>query len=225
MIPIASSVEFGKLITALSSDVVDAHVHWRMHCDLHEAIQTQPIVWSQSRAFWHLTLAAHAETALEHLCRVFDQQKSSLHLRSWLETIRANINIFETAEFKQRLAGNAFVDSLAEHPRIPDLALLKADIDDCSDTNALVKRLITHRGNVVAHTSAKLAASGKPLPLELALTVENIEALLSRSLTILNRYCQLFAAETYSVNMIGHDDYKYIFSSVASAVDRSRRLA
>lgn len=225
MIPISSSVEFGKLITALSGDVVDAHVHWRMHCDLHEAIQTQPIVWSQSRTFWHLTLSAHAETALEHLCRVFDQEQSSLHLLSWLKTIKDNISLFETSEFKQRLAGNAFIDNLAELPRIPDLAVLEADIVDCSGDNDLVRKLIVHRGNTVAHRSAKLAVSGKPLPLDLALTVEDIEALLSRALTILNRYCQLFAAETYSVNMIGRDDFQYVFNSVASAVDYSLRLA
>lgn len=223
MIHIASSVEFGKLIAALSSDVVDAHIHWRLHCDLHEAIQAHPIVWSQSRTFWHLTLTAHAETALEHLCRAFDQEQSSLHLLSWLRTIRANLHLFDTAEFKRRLAGNAFVDSLAEEPRSPDLTALEADINDCSATDPLVKKLMVHRGNAVAHRGAKRAISDKPLSLKLALTVEDIDALLSRARTVLNRYCQLFAAETYSASMIGRDDYKFIFSSVAAAVELSRR--
>ena len=129
------------------------------------------------------------------------------------------------AEFKRRLADNAFVDSLAEEPRSPDLAALEADINDCSATDPLVKKLIVHRGNAVAHRSAKRAISDKPLPLGLALSVEDIEALLSRASTVLNRYCQLFAAETYSVSMIGRDDYKFIFSSVAAAVERSRRAA
>lgn len=222
MIRIASSVEFGKLITALSSDVVDAHIHWRLHCDLHEAIQAHPIVWAQSRTFWQMTLNAHAETAIEHLCRVFDQEQSSLHLLSWLKTIQENLHLFDTVEFKRRLAGNAFVDSLVEDSRSPDLVALETDINDCTATDPLVKRLNVHRGNAVAHRSAKQATSDKPLPLELTLSVEDLEALLSRALTVLNRYCQLFAAETYSVSMIGRDDYKYIFSSVTSAVGRSR---
>ena len=225
MIRINSSAEFGKLITALSSDVVDAHVYWRLHCDLHEAIQAQPIVWTQSRTFWHLTLTAHAEAAVEHLCRAFDQEQSSLHLLSWLKTIQANLHLFDASEFKRRLAGNPFVDSLAEDPRSPDLATLEADINDCTATEPLVKKLMAHRGSTVAHRSAKRAISTTPPPLELALSVEDLEALLSRARTVLNRYCQLFAAETYSVSMIGRDDYKFIFSSVAAAVERSRDAA
>lgn len=222
MIRISNSSEFGNLITALSSDVVDAHVHWRLHCDLHEAIQAEPIVWSQSRTFWHLTLTAHAETAVEHLCRAFDQEQSSLHFLSWLKTIQANLHLFEIPEFKCRLAGNAFVDSLAEDIRSPDLVTLEADIGNCAVTDHLVKKLIAHRNNAVAHRSAKRALSNKAPPLDLALTVENIEVLLDRARTVLNRYCQLFSAETYSMSMIGRDDFKFIFSSVALAVERSR---
>lgn len=222
MIRIVNSSEFGKLITTLSSDVVDAHIHWRLYCDLHDAIQAQSIVWSQSRTFWHLTLSAHAETAVMHLCRVFDQEQSALHLLSWLKIIQANLQIFEAEKFKIRLAGNAFVDSLAQDIRRPDTATLDADIAGCSDSDVLVKKLMVHRNNVVAHQSAKLAVSSKELPIELALTVEDLEALLSRAHTVLNRYCHLFSAETYSVSMIGRDDFKFIFSSVVSAVERSR---
>lgn len=221
MIRISNSSEFCNLITTLSSDVVDAHIHWRLHCDLHEAIQAEPIVWAQSRTFWHLTLTAHAETAIEHLCRAFDQEQSSLHLLSWLKTIQANLYLFETPEFKRRLAGNAFVDSLAEDIRSPDLAKLKTDIGDCAATDPLVKKLMAHRNNAVAHRSAKRALSNKAPPLDRALSVEDIEALLDRARTVLNRYCQLFSAEAYSVSMIGRDDFKFIFSSVVSAVERS----
>jgi hypothetical protein len=221
MIPIANSADFGKLITALSSDIVNAHVHWRLRCDLDEAIQAQPIVWAQSRTFWHLTLTAHAETAVVHLCRAFDDNKSALHLQSWLKTIKENLHIFEISEFKLRLSDNAYVESLAEKPRIPDLATLEADISDCAPTDPLVKKLIIHRGNTVAHRNAKLAFSGKPPPLELVLSDEDFETLLLRARTVLNRYCQLFAAQAYSVGMIGRDDFKFIFSSVVSAVERA----
>lgn len=222
MIRISSSIEFKKLITALSSDIVDAHVHWRMYCDLDKALQAEPTVFPQSRAFWSLTLTAHAETAIGHLCRVFDQEQSSLHLLSWLKTIQANLHLFDMAEFKQRLAGNAFVDSLAEYPRSPDAAILEADINDCTATDPLVHKLMAHRGSAVAHRSAKRAISNKPLPEGNAMSDEEFETLLSRALLVLNRYCQLFVAETYSASMIGRDDYKFVFSSVAAAVEQLR---
>ena len=221
MIDIDGSADFAKLIKALSSDVVDAHIHWRLHCDLHEAIQTHPLVWAQSRSFWQLTLTAHAQTALGHLCRAFDQEQSALHLLSWLRTIRKNMHLFEKAEFKRRLAGNAFVDNLAESLIAPDLTMLESDINDCSATDPLVRKLIVHRGNIVAHTGAKRALSERAIPSEFTLSIADFESLLFRSRTVLNRYCHLWAAEVYSVSVVGRDDYKFIFSSVAAAVENS----
>ena len=225
MIRVANSSEFKKLIDSLSSDVVDAHIHWRLHLDLYEALQNHPIVRHQSSTFWHLTLKAHVETAIEHLCRAFDQEQSALHLLSWLTTIRDNLHLFDTEEFKQRLAGNAFVDSLAEELRIPDSATLEADISECTATDPLVRKLVVHRGSAVAHRSAKRVISPAPLSAELALSLEDVESLLGRARTVLNRYCQLFAAETFSVNMIGRSDFEFIFKAVAASVEHSRNAA
>lgn len=202
---------------------MNAHVHWKMFHDLQDALEKHPEVWNQSRTFWYLTLNAHNVTIIELLCRVFDQEKNSLHLLSWLKTIQSNICIFDTTEFKLRLAGNPFVDSLAEESRSPNLATLENDINICSIADPLVNKLITQRHNFVAHTSAKLAAKNKRLPTDFDLSEEELKILLDRALTILNRYCQLFAAESYSVNMIGKDDFKFIFSSIKSAVELSRK--
>ena len=132
------------------------------------------------------------------------------------------MHLFEKAEFKRRLASNAFIDSLAEGLRAPDLATLESDINDCTATDPLVRKLIFHRANNVAHTGAKRAISDRPLPPKFTLSIEDFESLLSRSRAVLNRYCYLYAAEIYSVSVIGRDDYKFIFSSVAAAVEKSR---
>jgi len=180
----------------------------------------QPQVFYQSRTFWHLTISAHESTAVESLCRVFDQEQSSLHLLSWLKTIQENMNLFSVEAFKERLAGNPFVGSLAESFEPPEPALLKADILDCSSTDPLVRRLVVHRSASVAHRSAKRTIKGSTLPESLMISVEDIESLLARARKILNRYSQLFSAEIHSINMIGRDDYEYIFKTVAEAVAR-----
>lgn len=222
MIAIADSHSFRKLISALSNDVVLAHVHWRLHVDLIAALKAQPVVWAQSHTFWHLTITAHATTAVEHLCRAFDQEQSSLHLLSWLQTIRANLNLFRVEEFKKRMAHSAFVESLASTLTPPDPALLDEDIAECSTTDPLVRRLVAHRGSAVAHRSVRRTLKGSPISPSLALGPGDIDALLARARIVFNRYCQLFSAETYSVEMIGHDDYEFIFKSVSAAVATSR---
>jgi len=220
MIVVADFREFAKLISALSDDVVHAHIHWRLHCDLVEAIKKQPEVFYQSRTFWHLTIDAHEVTAVENLCRAFDQEQSSLHLLSWLRTIQDNLHLFSLTAFKERLSGNAFVDSLAESFEPPDASCLEADILECTSTDPLVRKLIVHRSATVAHRSAKRVVKGNTLPQSLAISVEDIEELLARARKLLNRYSQLFSAEVHSVNMIGRDDYEYVFKAVAKAVAR-----
>jgi len=222
MIRIQSAEEFNRLLDALANDVVDANIHWRLYRDLHAAFEKYPLVRIQSQTFWYLTLNAHTFAALQRLCRAFDQNQTSLHLLSWLKTIEANLHLFDRAEFKKRLAGNPFVDSLAEDPRVPDLSTLKQDITLCSDTDPKVHQLIKYRGSVLAHRNARTTAAGRSLSQELAIPIDDFEDLLLRARTILNRYSGLFIATSHSVQMVGHDDYRYIFTCVQSAVERSR---
>ncbi len=222
MIPVADSSEFAKLLDGLADDVVSAHIHWRLHCDLVAALKKQPVVRSQTPAFWDLTVKAHSATALGHLCKAFDQEAKSLHLKSWLNTIRKNLHLFETEEFKRRLTTNPYVVSLAQDARVPDKATLESDILECSKTDPLVKKLMAHRGSAGAHRGAKRTLKGKSTTSGPLLSVSDVEALLVRARTVLNRYSNLFAAKIFSVKMIGGDDYEFLFSTVAAAVKRSR---
>jgi hypothetical protein len=180
-------------------------------------------VWNQSPTFWYLTLNAHRYATVQSLSRAYDQNQSSLHLLSWLRFIQSNLHLFGTEKFKKRLAGSPFVDSLAQHPRAPDPEVLANDITRCSIKDEKVKLLMQHRGNVVAHRNARTTASGRSLAEEFAVSVEDLEELLDRAHEIVNRYSSLFAATTYSRQMIGHDDYRHIFTCVRDAAEQWRQ--
>jgi hypothetical protein len=222
MIRIASAEEFQRLLEALAFDIGNANIHWRLYRDLLAALGADPVVGNQSNTFWYLTLNAHSSTALQSLARAYDSNRRALHLHGWLKTIQANSHFFETSEFKKRLAGNPFADSLAEHPRMPDPKQLGEDIVLCSTTDPKVKSLVQHRGNIAAHRNAKATAAGQSLSEEFGISVEDFEALLDRAHHIVNRYSNLFVASTYSRQVVGHDDYRYIFKCVKDAVESSR---
>ena len=222
MIQINDSDTFTKLISELSSDIVNAQIHWRLHADLVKALEARPIVGQQSNTFWHLTLQAHANSAITHLCRAFDQNSDALHLFSWLKTIKANLHIFAIPAFKSRLADNPFVNSLASTARNPDPVTLDADILDCSNADGLVKKLTIYRAHYLAHRSADLATGAKTIAQANQLSDAVFETLLLRAITILNRYSGLFAAEIWSTSVIGGNDFDFIFRSVAEAVETSR---
>jgi hypothetical protein len=222
MIDIVNSGQFRRLIEAMSRDIVDAQIHYKLYRDLHAALGKHMVVEAQSRTFWSLTLQAHLNACLHLLCRMYDQNLKALHLRSWLLTIRENLNLFDEKEFRERLKDNPYVESLARHPRKPDATILDKDLRSCSTKDPIVKTLQIHRGSQFVHKSAKNVVAERDIGDDHPLTYGDVEALLKRATEILNRYSNLFAANTYSTQIIGHDDFKFIIQCVEEKVEANR---
>lgn len=222
MIKIKDSAEFERLLKALSDDIVDAHIHYQLYKELIEAIRKHPLVVQQSNTFWTFTLQAHLNSSVYALFRAYDQNTSSLHLLSWLSTIRANLHLFEEAGFRERLKDNPYVASLAQDSRKPDETILAEDISSCSNSDPTVMKLTIYRGSRIAHRNAKNLVAAQDVS-EHALTFEDLNTLLERAKTILNRYSYLFSASSYSTQVVGHDDYEYIFKCVEEKVELVRK--
>jgi AbiU2 len=213
-------MEFDRLLTALANDIVSAHIHYQVYKHLRQSLYDYQQVSIQSKTFWQLTLTAHLSTCTHMLCRAYDQETHSLHLHSWLLTIRENLHLFDKEEFRWRLKDNPFVESLAQAPRKPDLAILEEDIRLCSPDDPLVKTFIIHRNSHVAHRGAKKITVERNPHDAYPLTFGDFEVLLARAKAILNWYSSLFAAITYATQIIGHDDYQFIFKCVEEKIQR-----
>ena len=217
---IRDDVELGRLLDGLASDIVDAHVHYKMHNDLIEALCANPVVARESNTFWHMTVSAHIRLSQAMLARAYDQEHQSLHLKSWLVLIRDNPEMFSMENFRKRMKDNPYIDSLASEYRVPDPEQLKADIALCSDGDPLVSILIRHRSNEGAHRSGKLTAQGAKINDMYPLTYVTFETLLNRALEILHRYSTLFVATSYSTNVIGRKDFESIVLAVSEKQER-----
>jgi hypothetical protein len=217
-----TSEEFAKLLQSLSSDVVNAHIHWRMATELGKSLAAHPLVIAQSNTFWSLTHQAHVATSLQCLSRAFDQEHSSLHLPSLLRAIKDNLDIFDTVKFRIRLKDNPFVESLAESAEKPDVGQLATDTKLCTSKDPDVRLLATYRHSRAAHRSKKLALQPDRTAEAAVLTDAVVETLLNRAQTLLNRYSRMFSASMYSMNIVGKDDFKYIVEVVEAAVLKSR---
>jgi len=223
MIKVKDSIEFKRLIRALSDDIILASIHWQMRRDLLNAMTAYPLVEQQTPTFWYVTLKANLSAAVLHLCRAFDQEERSLHLLSWLLTIKANLHLFSPEEFRKRLSNSPFVDSLATNGTVPDDVQLAKDIALCrAATDPLVKKLVSLRGNTLAHRSARLARGGSSPPASMVLSDSEVDTLIARATTILNRYNLLFAAEAYSTKIVGASDHEFIFKMMQATVEASR---
>ncbi len=220
MIKVTNSAEFDELLEGLARNIFDANIYYKLYRDVHQALCDHPIVPRQSNTFWQLTLNAYSSTSMQSLCRAYDTHRTALHLHNWLLTIRDNPHLFEEKEFRQRMKDNPFVDSLAQAPRTPDRTILDEDIRLCSPEDPLVKTLIYHRHIQVAHTDAYHIITKRNPYEAFPLPIADFEKLLCRATEILNRYSSLFRATTYSMQIIGQDDFQFIIKYVEEKVQR-----
>jgi AbiU2 len=206
-IEIRSGGELTKLLDELGAEIVDAHITFKLLSDLLEARREFKIVFNQSIAFWGTTFRALLNSYLSTLCRVYDGNKKGLNLRNLLETIYANRSLFGEDQFRERLRGNAFVDSLASTNRVPSCSELEEDLKLVRERDPLVRKLLVWRNNAVAHKNAMVALGTSDILISANMSREDVEELLGRALRLFNKYSSLYRASTNSRQIIGHDDY------------------
>jgi hypothetical protein len=213
-INIQTSVQLNILLDALAKEIVFAHIYYRLLCDLVKSAPTHEREFQNFNTFWTLTRGALRTAYQTHLCRVYDQDSTSLNLVNLLHTIQANLHFFSETHFRKRLEGNAFVDSLAKTKRIPGEDEVEKDIKLVTCENPKVKKLMIWRNNIVAHRGAKVALGKNQVLLDNPLSDKEIEQLLEDGLDMFNKYSSLYNASTQSPGIIGHDDYEHLLKFV-----------
>ncbi|MBT2119107.1 hypothetical protein KK141_18170 [Dyella sp. LX-66] len=213
--------QFSTLFMALARDVVDAHIFWDQAKALRAQMEQWPEVNAEGPAFWLYTLEAHQRTALSCLCRVFDQEPNTLHLRSLLMLTRDHRHYFGKGASAQRQADDPFAQWLPDDAVAPEPAQVTADIALCARTDPDVAALALFRDNFIAHRSTKLSMSEKPptMPLQ----HERIEHLLDRARTLLNRYSYMRDASFFSMTPLGHEAVEAIFKCVQGQLNHLRK--
>ena len=209
--------EFGRLVRAIADDMVTATIHWRLYQRLLEAVREFEREFNEARSFWSLTFRAHHDVTLWRLGRLYDPTVGALSLPNFLATVRNNLPTFDAGAFRERLAENAHVDSLASHPRRPTKAQIQDDVLRVTAQNdPLVSALVDLRKGHLGHRDAKAVLGRLKLP---GLNASQITELLERAREIVNRYNQLYSAATNSVQMVGEDDYLSVLKSIRFAPD------
>jgi hypothetical protein len=213
-IKIKTSAELTKLLDALAKEIVLAHIYYRLLCDLCKARATHDREFSYFNTFWTLTLGSLRTAYQTHLCRVYDQESTSLNLVNLLYTIQSNLHFFSESNFRERLKGNAFVDSLAKNKLVPEKHEVESDMKLVTCENPIVKKLIIWRNNIVAHKGAKVALGKDRVLSDNPISDVEIKKLIEQGLLIFNKYSSFYNASTQSSGIIGHDDYEQLLKFI-----------
>jgi hypothetical protein len=137
-------------------------------------------------------------------------------LYSWLTTISNHLHFFKK---KGSPKDDSFAQSLRDEQPAPDPEQLKRDIASCAPEDPDVNALIQYRNTQLAHRGHTLALQGEVAELP-QLPHEQIERLLLRAKTILNRYNYMFDSSMYVMGSAGDGSPRAIFEAVQRDIDR-----
>ena len=155
-IKIQTSDELNSLLDVLAREIVDAQIYHRLFCDLIDSISDHEREFQQSNTFWSLTIDSLKEARLTQLCRVFDQECSSLNLVNLLDKSFSIFNryssLYRASTWSRQIIGHDNYKSLLEFLR---LGLQKWDEDSETELAEIRERKAEHAG----------AQAGNPLTL------------------------------------------------------------
>jgi len=219
-IRVKSDEDFERLRDRIDLEVSRAGDHWNLLKGLEESRAEYYLEMNESNTFWHLTLIAHRDAVLSHLCRLYDKDNGALSLGRFLLTVKANRTFFSDAAFRERLKGNPHIDKLVKNSAIED-SDLDAEFASVSGSDPLVIKLWDLRNKVISHTDAERVRTNAPNASHRWLPTQDTEELLSRGADITGKYSLLYRASRYS-GIAGEDDYKSMLRLLRRALASHR---
>ncbi len=192
---------FKAVLDTLRHDLSDAHDHYTLFRNLlaaKEGEYTKAV--SQSQTFWSLVYRANLDAAVFRLCRVYDQEKNALTLRSLLETIQSRPRYLPS----------------------PSVPLKEMELDGSlkwasHESNPVVKNLMIWRHKVYAHRDVEKAISGDMVAYPI--THDDIRALLDKGFEIVNRYGVAFFRDSLLRDVMNSNDYLKVLRTLQNEVE------
>jgi hypothetical protein len=177
-LPFRASPAFESVFFAIVDDLVGAHNHYSVYLHLRRAADGSTPAILDAPLFWQYVISAQRDAAVFHLCRAYDSHPKALSLRSVITLCPRRIATTRR-----------------------DVDLLTVDSAD-----SRVKKLLTLRHTVFAHTSHNAATDGRHALMKAqGLTVEDIRHLIKRGMVLLRRYRPLrheFAAPSAGMALL-----------------------
>ncbi len=209
--------KFERYLNELTTGLFNAKYQSRLYWKIDELIQEYNWEINKSNAFWGTVSESLKESSLLSLARVYDKNKHSINLKSFLDLIDLDFidkgeNISQ-AENNQRSQGNSLSEarrSSLESQLIKDKSLVE------DSEGSIVRKLTFSRDRIIAHKDKRMISKDKN-SIDL-LTWNEFYQLVSRGFEIRNRYSILYGGSNFSADsLVGKDDYQSVFQHLRIA--------
>jgi len=218
--------KLGVILESVVKELVHARVFMRLYNNINSSFGEYTREVNNAGTFWFLTRMSLYDASMIRLCRAYDLQSNANGLGFVLRCIEQNPEFFDLDLFKQRNPNYSLSNNAGRAANHPHPGQLTSDLKFLDPKGNAVQRLIAWRNNEFIHSNFDLKANGIRLAAEHRPTCGDFEELLARGLEIGNRYLGLFRGGVWSTQMVGEDDYQFVFKSLrASLIAHERKIA
>lgn len=193
-----TDIDLTKLLNFHQSQAVEAKDHFSVYSDLLKYLSMDEYkkVQINYNTAWFMIAKASLNSAINIICKLYDQEKSAMSLRNLLIEIKSQKSTFTEEAFRNRCPEKNQYKNLAAMCVYPGDQEVDKDIDLVTNMNTKVHILTKWRSNYYAHYSKEIISNAERFAQRFTIDKELLEELLNQCCGILNKYQNIYNAET-----------------------------
>jgi len=218
-----ADAQFLKYHQTLREELNNAYWHFAILKYLRETGKDYLKEFNQAPAFFGLTMDAHVLSALMRLNKFLDKKKEHLSIRSFLDFVEANLDIFSDDAFERRLRDQRtyYPDSLTGHVAI---TLQKVEEDRRKVNDLPASEIRRWRNSVLAHIRTEDVLEDINIRNEYPIQLSKIELVIDTLDDMLNDYLLAFDASFWAKHLALEDEIRHVLDAIRFKIAENRRL-
>jgi len=216
--------EFGRYHNRLRRELNDADWHFSVVEYISNASNEYLKELNQSPGFWGLTMNAHISSTLMHLNNLFGKRAKDkhLHMRSFLDFVRENLDLFSRGAFEKRLkAVNKYDERASEFD--PQITAEKVEKDIEKLKKLPISGLKSWRNRILSHIDKDSVKEDIDIAKKYPVKTKHLAEIIETLHNMLNEYCLAFDFSTHSKDLSIENGIEYILEAVRFRLEMRKK--
>lgn len=207
--------EFSRYHERLRTELNRAYWHFRLLDYFKEIQKDYDRELNQTPAFWGLTINAHILAVLTRLNNFFGKRgkASHLHMQSFLDFIKENLDIFSSEAFERRLRMVNRYDELAKDYK-SEITIEKVERDIEKLSNLPISSLKDWRNKILSHINKNSVGQNIDIAKRHPIKMKHIAKIIDTLDQMLNEYSLAYDFSTHRKDLTVEHGLQYILDAV-----------
>ena len=214
---------FVSYLVKLIAEIRKATLCFKIWKSINAYIEEYHAELNQAPAFWNSARTAYLDTTLICLCRIVDEHKDSLSIWKLLNYVDANVSIFSTEAFSERMTNNVGYKQLLKCYRPITHELIEEDRKTMKALHPTIDHLMKWRRKAIAHIDLQALNSKIHFATKYPIKPRDIDTLIMTTTEVLNRYSYAYNSSKWVIDIPFESGLQAILESIRFKLKETRR--